>query len=79
MSITESLDAIRNGATYDESHAVVKEILQRVLRREMTTADYEAAWGVFKVRWPEECRASGLMRSDQERGGPRCGSNWTGD
>ena len=79
MTLAESLEAVRNGETFEASYAAVTHVLQRTLRGEMTVADYDAAWAELKVRWLDECRARGLLASDQARGGPRVGSNWTGD
>jgi hypothetical protein len=78
MTIDDQMAALATSETYEAAWEVMRAVLLGVTTQTYTLAEYEAAWESFYDKWQNEYATRG-SRSAYMRGGPRSGSNWTGD
>lgn len=76
MTRQDYIDAVNTAPTSTASWMHVHESWIAMLAKAITRDDYHAVWHAWHDRWNRLGTESG---SEYARGGPRYGSNWSGD
>ena len=75
MTIGEYIEAVMRAESREAAYRIVREVYGQARGKEISVSDYQSVWTAWDQRWFGA--ASG--GNDFSRGGPRSGSNWTGD
>jgi len=75
-TVGEYIDAVFQAENREAAYRIVREAYDQAGEKTISVQDYQSVWIAWDRRWFQAAAAGG---NDFTRGGPRQGSNWTGD
>jgi len=75
-TVGEYIDAVFQAENREAAYRIVREVYGQARAKLISVQDYQSVWTAWDRRWFKAGSGGG---NDFSRGGPRHGSNWTGD